>query len=148
MATSDAVVNTTPPPRQSQKPYKNMSETKRLPPNLGSKGLPFLNPTTFAGWLARCSQGRENRLRAQPLPAGARNLEDTGARTKSPLSGAGKTKPKIQTAPMGICDFGDFQMEKKSLRRKVVLVFVQSFDFACQRNVTCDVSMGEYDENM
>ena len=28
------------------------------------------------------------------------------------------------------------------------LVFVQSFDFACQRNVTIDVSMGEYDENM
>ena len=41
---------------------------------------------------------REKRLRGQPLPSGARNLEDTGARTKSPLSGAGhprnrKSKP-------------------------------------------------------
>jgi len=98
---------------------------------------------------------REKRLRGQPLPSGARNLEDTGARTKSPLSGAGKTKPKIQTAPMGICDFGDFQMEKSQsaerwcfLFERWKLVFVQSFDFACQRNVTIDVSMGEYDENM
>ena len=63
---------------------------------------------------------REKRLRGQPLPSGARNLEDTGARTKSPLSGAGhprnrKSKPhRWESATLVTSRW------KKSVRRKVV----------------------------